>query len=161
MSGVTVGGHFFKYDCQEIDLRLTAKGLTEDDLKELGVGLKTGKFRRLKKLNLVSGWCASWCLFVRLSWRANTGRKWNHWQRSSGFSGSSKIRLRVAVVRSCALKAVVIFSVGPRWSCLKQVDNRITDKGALALAEALHANSSLQWLELVRNVWLETSSCIH
>jgi hypothetical protein len=37
MSGVTVGGHFFKYDCQEIDLRLTAKGLTEDDLKELGI----------------------------------------------------------------------------------------------------------------------------
>ncbi len=55
MSGVTVGGHFFKYDCQEIDLRLlTAKGLTEDDLKELGEALKAGKFHRLKKLNLVS-----------------------------------------------------------------------------------------------------------
>ena len=54
MSGVTVGGHFFKYDCQEIDLRLTAKGLTEEDLKELGEGLKAGRFRRLKKLNLVS-----------------------------------------------------------------------------------------------------------
>ena len=67
MSGVTVGGHFFKYDCQEIDLRLTAKGLTEDDLKELGLGLKTGKFRRLKKLNLVSGFCASWYQFVLLS----------------------------------------------------------------------------------------------
>ena len=54
MSGVTIGGQFFKYDCQEIDLRLTAKGLTEDDLKELGEGLRAGKFRRLKKLNLVS-----------------------------------------------------------------------------------------------------------
>jgi len=31
-----------------------------------------------------------------------------------------------------------------------QYDNRITDKGALALAEALRANSSLQWLDLVR-----------
>jgi hypothetical protein len=54
MSGVTVGGNFFKYDCQEIDLRLTAKGLTEDDLKELGEAMRLGRFRRLKKLNLVS-----------------------------------------------------------------------------------------------------------
>jgi hypothetical protein len=54
MSGVTIGGQYFKYDSQEIDLRLTAKGLTEDDLKELGEGLRTGKFRRLKKLHLVS-----------------------------------------------------------------------------------------------------------
>jgi len=50
MSGVTVGGNFFKYDCQEIDLRLTAKGLTEDDLKELGEAMRLGRFRQLKKL---------------------------------------------------------------------------------------------------------------
>ncbi len=53
-SGVAVGGHFFKYDCDEIDLRLTSKGLTEDDLRDLGDGLRAGKFYRLRKLNLVS-----------------------------------------------------------------------------------------------------------
>ena len=52
-SGVAVGGQFFKYDCEEIDLRLTAKGLTEDDLRELGDGLRAGKFHRLRRLNLV------------------------------------------------------------------------------------------------------------
>jgi hypothetical protein len=66
MSGVSVGGQFFKYDCQEIDLRLTAKGLTEDDLRELGQALRAGKFRRLKKLNLVSSFCCfvQLCIFV-------------------------------------------------------------------------------------------------
>jgi hypothetical protein len=40
----------------------------------------------------------------------------------------------------------------------KQVDNRITDKGAIALAEALHSNSTLQSLELVRHALITLES---
>jgi len=65
-SGASVGGQFFKYDSEEIDLRLTAKGLTEDDLRELGEGLRAGRFHRLKRLNLVGVGILSLIIFLKM-----------------------------------------------------------------------------------------------